>query len=532
MKRLLIFFLIPVYFLFAFVPLVAVADESEVLIELSENDYKAYIESELSKPVTYAVGDDLITTKTYESTNTPKKSGAGSIGSAITTGVLDFGKQIFVDIINNSVIENEDSGLKIPDFRQQIGKCRVVYSSGLVEILTCSLTTYSTQVIGTLGKPTGEYKSHAIITFIRETDSRYTVTTVCDEESMQYCDSYSTVGTFSFSTYTPYSTTYTSRFFDYDTQDVVISPRVQLLGQRYTNILFKDLEQIEEINQSTLDIKNLFFGTATRQGLPEINAGYQYKPLYSLVSTANMYSGVTGGTSLQGLCLATANTITNSYSDYIQMKDIEDTPDREQKQSITYISELNSTNIYNENTVENYDFLTYEGDKITTNKNFNNFFNAFVVAPITLNANATFKIYWELPDIELPEPSVTLPNIPDPTNTPNPPDQPDPTEPTQPSDPTEPIQPPDTIPPATCPATCPVATLPTETYRIPDFETDTYVLEIDTLPAVEYLPEEIVVGGNFILDQSTDILDKFGILSLYMTLGVVSIVVFVLKGAK
>ena len=512
-KKFLYLFVVLIVFCSAFVvPLVVVADDSEVLVELSEDDYRAYIENELAKPVTYAVGDGLVTTKDYESTNVPKKSGAGSIGSSITTGILNFGKDIIEDIINDSTIENDSSGLQIPDFRQQIGKCRVVYSSGLVEILTCSLTTYSTQVIGNAGKPTGEYKPHAILTFIRETDSRYTVTTICDDESTQYCDSYSTVGTFSFGTYTSYSTTYANRFFDYDTQDTVVSPRVQLLGQRYTSFLFRDLEQIEEVNQSTFDMKNLFFGTATRQGLPEINSGYQYKPLYSLVSGANMFGSSTNGTSIQGLCLATANTITNSYSDYVQMKDVEDTPEREQKQSVTYLSEINSTNIYNENTIKNYDFLTYIDGRITTNAIFSGYWENSVETVINNNVYNTYNNYWT----QEPEPTQPPETVP-------------------PTDPPEPTQP-DTYPPATLPSepteTYPVATLPTETYRIVDFETlETVSLEVGTLPDMYEFPEVAEVGG-LVLQQSTSFLDKVGLLPVYITLGVLSIAVFIMRGQK
>ena len=376
MKKFLYFFVTLIFFCFVVaVPLVAVAeDDSGVLVELSEDDYRAYIEKELAKPALYAIGDDLVTTKTYESTNAPKPSGAGSIGSSITTSILNFGKEIIEDLINDSSVENDNSGLQIPDFKQHIGKCRIVYNSGLVEVLTCSLTTYSTQVIGNLGKPTGEYKPHAILTFIRESDKRYTVTTLCDEDSTKYCISYSDVGTFSFVNFSSYSNLYANRFFDFDTQQTIVSPRVNLLGSLFSRLTFSDLSgDTEEVPSSVFQIIDLFFGTSTKQGLPEFNSGYTYSSIYQIASSGNIYSNADRGNSIQGLCLAISSTITNSYQDYLQTKEINDQPEKEQKQSITYLSEINTTNVYNQNTVENYSFLSYIDGRITTNTSFSGY---------------------------------------------------------------------------------------------------------------------------------------------------------------
>lgn len=88
---------------------------------------------------------------------------------------------------------------------------------------------------------------------------------------------------------------------------------------------------------------------------------------------------------------------------------------------------------------------------------------------------------------------------------------------------------PATIPPS---ETYPPATLPTETYRISDFEPlDTISLEIDTLPNMQNLPEIAEIDG-LILQQSTSFLNKFGLLPVYITLGVLSIAVFIMRGQR
>ena len=443
----------------------AESEEGLKMVQLSEEDYAAYIQEQLDRPVTYAVDLTKPSGVTYESTNTPKKSGAGSISSPITSAVIDYGIEIIKDVINDSVIENTSSGLQIPDFRQQMGKCRIVYSSGLVEILTCSLTIYSTQVIGTLGEPTGAYKPHAILTFIRESSNRYTVTTICDNDAKKYCDSYSTTGVLSFSSYVPYSTTYPVRFFDYKSQETVSSPRPTMLGQRYDGLTFRDFGSTDELTSSIFSINYLFFGTASMQGLPEINSGYQYKPLSSLVSTNTMAMSVTGSASLSGFCLAVTNSITNSYQDYIQMTDINDTPDREQKQSITYLSELNTTNIYNDNTIKNYDFLSLVDGRITTNSNFSGWWQNNVSETVDNSVHNTYNYYWSQ------EPSPTEP----------------PTDP-----PTEPLTDLSTSSTSTT-ETFPLATLPTGTF--PPAVLPKYTLDITVLES----------GADFLYDEAENV---------------------------
>lgn len=492
--RKIVYFFCTVIFCFAVVPVTVLADnvDQDGMIELSEQEYQAYIENLLSAPVTIAVDLEKpkdITTQKYESTNAPKPSGAGSVGSSITTSLIDRGIDLIKDVINNSSVDKSSNGFQIPDFRQQIGKLRVVYNSGLVEIVTCSLTTYDTPEIGILGEPTGNYNPHAIVTFIRESDKRYTVTTICDDNSTKYCDSYTTIGTFSIGSYIPYSTVYVPRFFDYETQmSVAGRPYTQINGSRISKFRFSDLETVDEIPSDVFEIANLYFGSASEQGLPEINSGNQYKNLYTLLIGSSVYGGPQSTVSNQGIAFAVVNTVTNNYQDYIQMTDTNDNPDREQKQSITYLSEINSTNIYNENTIKNYDFLSIVDGRITTNNNFDSTFQSWTET-INNNVQNIYNNYWYI--------------VPDPTEPPV----------------TVPTDPPITYPPATVPTdppvTYPPATIPTAE---PKYTLDMTAISSD-IEELKKQSTSVSIGKSFWVIRVLDyMLNELGLMPLFLLL--------------
>lgn len=87
---------------------------------------------------------------------------------------------------------------------------------------------------------------------------------------------------------------------------------------------------------------------------------------------------------------------------------------------------------------------------------------------------------------------------------------------------------PATIPPS---ETYPLAILPTETYRIPDLNPTDALLEVNTVPVMQELPQAMEVGGLF-LQQSANFLDDIGLLPVYITLGVLSIAIFIMRGQR
>lgn len=495
-----------VSFSFIIVPLVVSAEEEVIednLIELSNDDYKDYISdllrpsffSEFFNDMTASASDALITTKNYESTNAPKPSGSGSVVNLIK----DIGKKIIEDVINDSVVDN--SGCQIPEFHQQTGKLRNVYNSGLVEIITCTVTAYQTPVIGTLGEPTGTYNNHCILSFIRQIDDYYTITTICDNDSKKYCDAYSVIGTYKQASYAAYTTPYYVRFFDYATQETVPNHQIRAIANGY-QMNWTDLETDEEIKNSTLQTY-VYFGSYEKQGLPEFSSGSTYQSLSNILASSSVYpSSNNSARAGIGAVFAVSSTVTNDYQDYSQREEVNKTV--EQKQAITYMSEINTTNVINKNNINNYKFLTIEGDKLTTNNNFDSWWSSSVEEVVNYNIQNTYVNYWYI-------------------------GEPDPTEPPS----TIPTQPSETYPPVILPTeTYPLVTLPTETYHIPDLETlDTISLEISTLPDMQEFPEVAEVGG-LVLQRSTSFLDSIGLLPVYITLGVLSIAVFIMRGQK
>lgn len=431
MKRFLCFVLALMLLCLFPVPLVADAEEEVIednLIELSNDDYKNYINdllrpsffSEFFNDMTASASDALITTKNYESTNAPKPSGIGSVGSSVTSQLIDLGVELVKDIINDSAIDNSDS-FQIPEFKQQMGKLRNVYNSGLVEIITCCMTTYQTPVIGVLGEPTGTYENHCILSFIRQMDDYYTITTICDDASEKYCETYSTTGTFSLGSYSSYSTPYYIRFFDYDTQSTIVGHKIPAVGSSY-KIGFHDLTSIDEFPTSSFNSIGIYFGSYSKQGISEFSSGANYRTLYQIISSSSVYfSDSDRASSSVGVVFTVVNTITNDYQDYSQQEEVNQT--LEQKQSITYLQEINTTNKINKTNINNYDFLTIEGDKLTTNSNFNSWWSSSSETIIN-NVTNNYANYWYIGDPDPTEPPSTIPT--------QPPTEPPVTVPTQP----------------------------------------------------------------------------------------------------
>lgn len=465
----------------AVAPLVASAEEvvENDLIELSNDDYKNYITdslrpsffSEFFNDMTASASDALITDKNYTSTNAPKPSGAGSAGSSITSAIRDLGIEIVKKIINDSTINQQRNGFQIPEYRQQMGKLRNVYNSGLVEIITCTITTYETPEIGNLGEPTGKYLNHCILSLIRQTDNYYTTTVICDSGSENFCNSYTGTGNFSMSSYSMYANIYPVRFFDYEAQQTVLNHQMLMTGSSYNSVTFSNLEISDEITSSTLRT-NLYFGDFQKQGISEISSGNQYRTLSYILGSSFVYSSTSNNASSSlGVAFTSFNTITNNYQDYSQKKEINET--LEQKQAITYLSEINSNTVINESNIENYNYLTIEGDRLTTNSNFNSWWSSSVSEEINYNITNNYANYWYIGD-------------PDPTEPPS-------TIPTQP-----PTEPPVTIP------TQPPVTVPTES-AVPKYTLDMTAVSSD-MEELKKQSTSIELGKSFWVIR---LLDKF-----------------------
>lgn len=490
--------------LFCSVSLTVNAEEQEEMIELSNDEYQDYVNN-LLRPAFFEEFVNEMTVSAvdlnkdaYKSTNVPKSSGIGSAGGSSV--LKDFGKEIIEDIatkiINDAAVDN--SGYYMPEFRQQTGKLRNVYNSGLVEIITCTMTTYQTPAVGSLGGKTGSYDNHCILTLIRQIDDYYTITTICDEASKEYCSTYTATGNYIFESYSPNAYTYFVRFFDGAAQETI--PNHQILGHG-SSIKFKfyDLPVIDEIPNTTGLGTTLFFLVYDRQGLPEFSSGSQYRALnYILTSSSTFSSDSSKASSIPGCAFAVSNTITNDYQDYSQQHEFNETS--EQKQAITYLSDINTTNVINKNNIDNYSNIT---------NNFDSWYQSNVTEIVNNNITNVYNNYWITP-----------------------------TDPPVPTDP--PTQPPETVPPITQPPTDPPATvptnpsivIPTETYYIPELNTETYALELPTIPSMENLPAEITSVSGLIAQQSADFIDDFGMGHVYGVIAILSVAVYIMRGER
>lgn len=205
---------------------------------------------------------------------------------------------------------------------------------------------------------------------------------------------------------------------------------------------------------------------------------------------------------------------TNSYGDYVNSLD-----NKTYQPSITYNNTYNAGDKITNNNYKDYGYdydidnktWTYDTDYYNewlTNYNntiINNYYNTYQTIDSSGSVYGDTNNTTILPFADPEEPETQPP-----TNLPT-----------------------ETYPPATIPPseTYPLATLPTDTYYIPDLNPTDVLLEVDTLPAMHDLPEVMEVGG-LILQQSSDFLDNIGLLPIYITLGVLSIAIFIMRGQK
>ena len=496
------------------------ADErltNDNMIELSNEEYEKYI-NDLLRPTFFqefinemsASAVDL-NKDTYTSTNVPKSSGIGSAGGSSV--LKDFGKEILRDIttkiINDSMIDN--SGCQMPEFRQQTGKLRNVYNSGLVEIITCTMTTYQTPVVGVLGGNTVNYDNHCILTLIRQIDDHYTITTICDESSKKYCDVYTATGNYTVDYYSPDSHVYYGRFFDGATQETI--PNHQILGNG-TSIKFNfyDLPfTIDEIPNTNGLGTAIYFLVYDRQGLPEFSSGSQYRPLNYILQQHFIYSSDSiSARGALGCAFAVSNTIMNNYQDYIQQEEYNETA--KQKQSITYLSELNTTNVINQNNINDYSHIF---------NNFDSWYQSNVTDVVNNNITNIYNNYWTMPtDPPTPtqpptNPPETIPPITQPVT--DPPETIPPA--TQP-----PTDPPETIPPVTQPPTDPPEAIPPDTF-LPPIPSETllpeYTLDVSAISAgiVDIKKQAFTIdfsGSFWFLEVMNYLLTETGLLPLFI----------------
>lgn len=433
-------------------PLVAMGDtQVDELIELTGEEYEEYINNCLNRSSSkskksraassYSVNLDK--GGDYTKTNVPKKSGTGSVGDVIKS----IGSDIIRDVINNSAITN--SGYQIPEFRQQAGKVRNVYNSGMVEIITCYMTTYQTVENGVLGYPTGKYNNHCILAFIREIDGYYTTTTICDTYSEQFCPSFSDSGNLNYTFY-PSDVIAGIRFYDYETGTTLagIGNRVYSYGSTY-NVRFYDFGGTsKEFPLNVSGDFNIYFGSYQKKGISEISSGDSYKTLYTLLMNYNAFRYVDNNTpSYRGIVFSVMDTVTNNYQNFSQYKEYDN--NTEYKQSITYLDQINSSDVINSNNVNNYDFLTIEGDTLTTNNNYDSWYQSNVTDVVNNNITNVYNNYWITPT----DPPETAPPVTQP-----------PTEPPTESS----IQ----LPGTTASGSAPPATIPTGLPSLPIYTVD------------------------------------------------------------
>ena len=521
-QRLMKFFaavLVLLFYTSFLLPFSVIAGEiEEDPIELTNEEYENYINDLLRPTFFEEIFNDITASAKvdlgkFDSSNVPASSGVGSAGSA--SGLKDFGMEILKDLVLN--ITNKafvDGSTRMPDFNQRIGKLRNVYNSGLTEIITCGLTIYQTERTGNLGDSVGTFDDHCILTLTRQTGNYYTITTICDTDSEKYCDPLATAN-FKMGSYSPYVVVSPYRFYDDASQSSISGQHIPSTGT-YTRIVFNefsnnDLEEMPGFSTTAFS-SNLYFVSHDRQGVSEFSSGSQYRTLAYILRSSSMRMG--NGNLGIGICFSVSNTITNDYQEYSQQQEINNNAD--QKQSITYLSELNTTNVINENNIQNYRNMTY---------NFDSWWQSNVTEVINNNITNVYNNYWITPT----DPPETIPPVTQPPT--NPPEIIPPI--TQPvTDPPEtippaiqpPTDPPETIPPVTQSPTDPPEAIPPDTY-LPPIPSESllpeYTLDVSAISAgiadIKKQAFTIDFSGSFwLLEVMNYLLTETGLLPLFI----------------
>lgn len=415
--------------------------------------------------------------------------------------VLNLGKEVY-DTTSNLIkdeIYGDSWDVQIPSAYELIGKTKFIYDSGVEELITLGVSfvrfydktvdLYRNKctIYGTRQLISGGGAGNAATDFlVTENAGIYPV--AYSDTFMLYYGSASSV---------PCTWQNSSGESQFTT----------------TNCTFKQLGLTNlGGGTGTSYIWRLWFVSLQRQAIP-------YKKFSQYQTDDVLYNYNTSRVSVKdGILYAVSDISTNNYSDYIQTNS---QTENVYSPSINYNNSFTGGTTINNNNYNDYGY-TYDTTNNTwntdqtwynnweqewnnqTNYNYNNTYITMDVSgsEFGIENNITFDPFKEV----TPEPTYPPATVP-PTET----------------------NPPATIPPS---ETYPPATLPTETYRIIDFETlETVSLEVGTLPDVQEFPEVAEIGG-LVLQQSTSFLDEIGLLPIYITLGILSIAVFIMRGQR
>ncbi|MDE6005607.1 MAG: hypothetical protein K2G88_09505 [Oscillospiraceae bacterium] len=525
MKKLLYFFVTLVFFCsVAVVPLVAVAENNNSFENYCQSKGIDYMTSHQYQTLMESLIDGSDYNSAYhEATGSYKKARAVDLEKKDKTtdtnftkpsifdkirSVLGLGKEVYEttkDLLKDEVY-GEDWDVQIPTAVELIGKTRIIYDSGIQELITLGIayTRYYDKNVELYRNKCQIYGTRQVIVGGGGASTDFHVSI----DGGYYPVSYNS-----------------SSMLGYSSASGV--------GCAWT-----DLEGEQQFTTTSCTFSTI--------GLTTSGGGTSNSPDYYLHFVSLNRQGVTYGTSslyLPDSALYTFNVRSN-YRNFTKFPTGTDLNVSSSVCSILYTTSAVSTNDYqsyvnqNQNQQNVYSpSLTfnnsYVGGTKITNNNYNDYGFEYSPTTNTWNTNQTWYNTWENSWNEqvvnnynnyyttIDNSGSTYGNTYNQTFNPFKDDE----EPTEPTDPPEPTQP-DTYPPATLPSE------PTETYRIVDFETlDTVSLEVGTLPDVYEFPEVAEVGG-LVLQQSTSFLDKLGLLPVYVTLGVLSIAVFIMRGQK